>query len=89
MLVQHSPPAWNTRSQRNPAFLTPTERAPLDCTPSVHQLSANLDRGPPMEGAALSRRGGMCHRGSGIEIQEWPGTQQSGNSLGRLQKNKG
>ncbi|MBW0568807.1 hypothetical protein O181_108522 [Austropuccinia psidii MF-1] len=28
------------------------------------------------------------HRGSWTEIQEWPGTQQSGNSLGRLQKDK-
>ncbi|MBW0474164.1 hypothetical protein O181_013879 [Austropuccinia psidii MF-1] len=32
---------------------------PLDCTPSVHQLSENLDREPPMEGAAPSRRGGI------------------------------
>ncbi|MBW0488756.1 hypothetical protein O181_028471 [Austropuccinia psidii MF-1] len=39
-------------------------RAPLDRTPSVHQLSANLDRGPPMEGAAPSRRGGMKSRRS-------------------------
>ncbi|MBW0562090.1 hypothetical protein O181_101805 [Austropuccinia psidii MF-1] len=30
----------------------------------------------------------QCHRGSWTEKQEWPGTQQSGNSLGRLQKNK-
>ncbi|MBW0557518.1 hypothetical protein O181_097233 [Austropuccinia psidii MF-1] len=29
-----------------------------------------------------------CHRGSWTEIQEWPGTQQSGNSLGRLQRIK-
>ncbi|MBW0573680.1 hypothetical protein O181_113395 [Austropuccinia psidii MF-1] len=26
--------------------------------------------------------------GALVEIQQWPGTQQSGNSLGRLQKNK-
>ncbi|MBW0497109.1 hypothetical protein O181_036824 [Austropuccinia psidii MF-1] len=64
MPVQHSPPAKNTRSQRNPAVLTPTARVPLDRTPSVHQLSANLDRGPPMEGAAPSRRGGMKSRRS-------------------------
>ncbi|MBW0583498.1 hypothetical protein O181_123213 [Austropuccinia psidii MF-1] len=64
MPVQHSPPAKNTRSQRNKAVLTPTARVPLDCTPSVHQLSANLDRGPPMEGAAPSRRGGMKSRRS-------------------------
>ncbi|MBW0591261.1 hypothetical protein O181_130976 [Austropuccinia psidii MF-1] len=64
MPVQHSPPAKNTRSQRIPAVHTPTARAPLDRTPSVHQLSANLDRGPPMEGAAPSRRGGMISRRS-------------------------
>ncbi|MBW0484576.1 hypothetical protein O181_024291 [Austropuccinia psidii MF-1] len=56
MAVQHSPPAKNTRSQRHQAVLTPTARAPLDCTPSVHQLSVNLDRVPPMEVAAPSRR---------------------------------
>ncbi|MBW0497009.1 hypothetical protein O181_036724 [Austropuccinia psidii MF-1] len=58
------PPAKNTRSQRNPAVLTPTARVPIDNTPSVHQLSANLDRGPPMEGAAPSRKGGMKSRRS-------------------------
>ncbi|MBW0521706.1 hypothetical protein O181_061421 [Austropuccinia psidii MF-1] len=50
MPVQNSPPAKNTRSQRHQAVLAPTARAPLDCTPSVHKLSENLDRGPPMEG---------------------------------------
>ncbi|MBW0530323.1 hypothetical protein O181_070038 [Austropuccinia psidii MF-1] len=64
MLIWHSPPSKNTRSQRNQAFLTPTARALPDCTPSVHQLSENLDRGPPMEGAAPSRRGGMKSRRS-------------------------
>ncbi|MBW0577741.1 hypothetical protein O181_117456 [Austropuccinia psidii MF-1] len=64
MPVQNSPPAKNTRSQRIPYFLTPTAKAPLDCTPSVHQLSESLDRGPPMEGAAPSRRGGMKSRRS-------------------------
>ncbi|MBW0584659.1 hypothetical protein O181_124374 [Austropuccinia psidii MF-1] len=64
MPVQHSHPAKNTRSQRYPAVLTPIARVPLDCTPSVHQLSANLDRGPPMEGAAPSGRGGMKSRRS-------------------------
>ncbi|MBW0586360.1 hypothetical protein O181_126075 [Austropuccinia psidii MF-1] len=62
MPVQHSPPAKNTRSQRNPAVLTPIARVPLDRTPSVHQLRENLDRGPPMEGAVPSRRGGMRSR---------------------------
>ncbi|MBW0474075.1 hypothetical protein O181_013790 [Austropuccinia psidii MF-1] len=61
---QHSPPAKNTRSQRNQAVLTPTARVPLDRTPSVHQLSANLDRGPPMEGEAPSGRGGIKSRRS-------------------------
>ncbi|MBW0471527.1 hypothetical protein O181_011242 [Austropuccinia psidii MF-1] len=59
MPVQHSLPAKNTRSQRHQAVLTPTAKAPLDRTPSVHQLSANLDRGPTMEGADPSRRGGV------------------------------
>ncbi|MBW0525496.1 hypothetical protein O181_065211 [Austropuccinia psidii MF-1] len=59
MPVQHSPPEINTRYQRHQAFLNPTERAPLDLTPSVNQLSANLHRGPPMEGAASTKRGGM------------------------------
>ncbi|MBW0491054.1 hypothetical protein O181_030769 [Austropuccinia psidii MF-1] len=57
MPVQHSPPATNTRSHSRQDVLTPTARDPLDHTPSVHQLSANLDRGPPMEGEAPSRRG--------------------------------
>ncbi|MBW0514043.1 hypothetical protein O181_053758 [Austropuccinia psidii MF-1] len=62
--VQNNPPAKNTRSQRDTAVLTPTARFPLDRTPSVHQLSANLDRGPPMEGAAPLRRGGIKTRRS-------------------------
>ncbi|MBW0545599.1 hypothetical protein O181_085314, partial [Austropuccinia psidii MF-1] len=61
--VQHSPPAKNPRSQRNPAVLTPKIWVPLDRTPSVHQLSSNLDRGPK-EGVAPSRRGGMKSRRS-------------------------
>ncbi|MBW0505473.1 hypothetical protein O181_045188 [Austropuccinia psidii MF-1] len=64
MPVQNTPPAKNTRSQRNPAVLTPTARVRPDHTPSFHQLSANSDRGPPMEGAAPSRRGGMKSRRS-------------------------
>ncbi|MBW0493011.1 hypothetical protein O181_032726 [Austropuccinia psidii MF-1] len=58
-IIHHSPPAKNTISQRHQAVLTPTARAPLDHTPSVNQLSTNLDRGPPMEGEAPYRRGGM------------------------------
>ncbi|MBW0538971.1 hypothetical protein O181_078686 [Austropuccinia psidii MF-1] len=58
MVVQHRPPAKNIRSQRHKAVLTPTERAPLECTPSVHQLSKNLGRESP------SRRGGVRSRRS-------------------------
>ncbi|MBW0516868.1 hypothetical protein O181_056583 [Austropuccinia psidii MF-1] len=62
MPAQHSPPAKNTRSQGHQAVLTPTERDPLDCTPSVNQLSANSNRGPPIEGAEPFRRGGVKSR---------------------------
>ncbi|MBW0503047.1 hypothetical protein O181_042762 [Austropuccinia psidii MF-1] len=64
MPVQHSPQAKNTRSQRHQAVPTPTARAPFDCTPSVHQLSENLDRGPLMKGAAPFGRGGAKSRRS-------------------------
>ncbi|MBW0495847.1 hypothetical protein O181_035562 [Austropuccinia psidii MF-1] len=64
MPVHHSPPAKNTSSQRHQAVLPPTEGAPLDCTPSVHQLSANLERGPQMEGEEPSRRGAVKSRRS-------------------------
>ncbi|MBW0484420.1 hypothetical protein O181_024135 [Austropuccinia psidii MF-1] len=64
MPVQHIPLAKNTRSQRHQAVLTATARAPLDRTPSVNQLSENLDRGPTMEGSAPPRRGGVKPRRS-------------------------
>ncbi|MBW0500343.1 hypothetical protein O181_040058 [Austropuccinia psidii MF-1] len=64
MPVQHNPPAKNIRSQRHQAVLTPTARAPLDCTPSVHQLSANLDRGPLMEREEPCRRRSVKSRRS-------------------------
>ncbi|MBW0505891.1 hypothetical protein O181_045606 [Austropuccinia psidii MF-1] len=64
MPVQNSPPARNTRSQRHQAVLTPTARAPLDHTPSIHQWSKNSDRGLPMEGLATSRSGGVKSRRS-------------------------
>ncbi|MBW0550919.1 hypothetical protein O181_090634 [Austropuccinia psidii MF-1] len=70
MPVQHSPPANNTGSQRHQAVFTPTARAPLDHTPSVHQLSANLDRGPPMEGEAPSRRVVVKSRSGEAEDEE-------------------
>ncbi|MBW0582378.1 hypothetical protein O181_122093 [Austropuccinia psidii MF-1] len=70
MPFQHSSPAKNTRSQIYQAVLTPTARAPLCCTQSAHQLSANLERGPPMEGAAPSRRGGPRSRPGEAEDKE-------------------
>ncbi|MBW0553731.1 hypothetical protein O181_093446 [Austropuccinia psidii MF-1] len=55
MPIQHSPPARQTRSQaRTQAVLNPTPRAPLDGTPAVPQLRAHLDRGPNVEGEALT-----------------------------------
>ncbi|MBW0527523.1 hypothetical protein O181_067238 [Austropuccinia psidii MF-1] len=51
-------------SQRNQDVIIPTAKAPLDCTPSVHQLIKNLDRGSPVEGAVPSRRGGVKSRRS-------------------------
>ncbi|MBW0556575.1 hypothetical protein O181_096290 [Austropuccinia psidii MF-1] len=63
-IIKHSSPAKNTRSQRHQAVLNPKTRAPLEYTPPVHQLSANLDRGPPMEGAEPSRRGDVKSRRS-------------------------
>ncbi|MBW0568854.1 hypothetical protein O181_108569 [Austropuccinia psidii MF-1] len=70
MPVQHSFPAKNTRSQRYQAVITPTARAPLARTPTVHQLSANWNRGPPMEGAAPSRRVGPRSRLGDAEDEE-------------------
>ncbi|MBW0560023.1 hypothetical protein O181_099738 [Austropuccinia psidii MF-1] len=65
MLIQHSPPARQTRSQaRAQAVLTPTPRVPLHSTPAVPQLRAQLDRGPIMEGAEPSRK----EEGSGDKI---------------------
>ncbi|MBW0549885.1 hypothetical protein O181_089600 [Austropuccinia psidii MF-1] len=65
MPIQHSPPARQTRSQaRTQAVLTLTSRAPLDGTPAVPQLRAQLDIGPCMEGAAPSRKEGRGPRRS-------------------------
>ncbi|MBW0489688.1 hypothetical protein O181_029403 [Austropuccinia psidii MF-1] len=61
MPLQHSPPERQTRSQ---AFLTPTPRVPLDGTPAVPPLQAQLDRGPIKEGAAPSRKEGRVPRRS-------------------------
>ncbi|MBW0466514.1 hypothetical protein O181_006229 [Austropuccinia psidii MF-1] len=62
MPIQNIPPEKITRSQIYQAVCTPTERVPLDRTPSFHQMSENLDREPPMEGKAPLRRGGMKSR---------------------------
>ncbi|MBW0512697.1 hypothetical protein O181_052412 [Austropuccinia psidii MF-1] len=61
--IEHSTPARKTRSQaRAQAVLTPTPRAPLNGTSVVHQLRAQLDRGPILEGAAPSRKEGRGPR---------------------------
>ncbi|MBW0508746.1 hypothetical protein O181_048461 [Austropuccinia psidii MF-1] len=63
MPIQHSPLARQTRSQaRTQAVLTETPRAPLDGTPEVLQLRAQLDRGPCMEGEAPSKKEGRWPR---------------------------
>ncbi|MBW0592985.1 hypothetical protein O181_132700 [Austropuccinia psidii MF-1] len=61
MPLQNSHPARQTRS---PAVLTPTPRAPLDGTPAVPPLKAQLDRGPIREGEAPSRKEGRVPRKS-------------------------
>ncbi|MBW0577671.1 hypothetical protein O181_117386 [Austropuccinia psidii MF-1] len=81
MPIQHSPPARQTRSQaRTQAVLTPTPRAPLDGTPAVPQLRAQLDRGPCVEGAAPSRKEGRGPRKSssfsGV-VGGFPGTSRT------------
>ncbi|MBW0464593.1 hypothetical protein O181_004308 [Austropuccinia psidii MF-1] len=72
MPILHSPPARQTRSQAR----APTPRAPLDGTPAVPQLRAQLDRGPRMEGAAPSRKEGRgprrSHNSSGV-VGQFPG----------------
>ncbi|MBW0527763.1 hypothetical protein O181_067478 [Austropuccinia psidii MF-1] len=65
MVIQHSPPARQTRSQeRTQAVITPTPRAPFAGTPAVPQMRAQLDRGPHLEGAAPSRKEGRGPRRS-------------------------
>ncbi|MBW0539946.1 hypothetical protein O181_079661 [Austropuccinia psidii MF-1] len=68
MPVQHSPPAIQTRSQaRAQAVLTPTPRVPLDSTPEVPQLRAQLDRGPHLEGRKRAKKIKFFFRGNGTE----------------------
>ncbi|MBW0553184.1 hypothetical protein O181_092899 [Austropuccinia psidii MF-1] len=81
MPIQHSPPARQTRSQaRTQAVLTPTPGAPLDGTPAVSQQRPKLDRGPTLEGEALSRKEGRVPRRSssfsGV-VGGFPGTSRT------------
>ncbi|MBW0508639.1 hypothetical protein O181_048354 [Austropuccinia psidii MF-1] len=65
MPIQHSRPARQIRSHiRTQAVLTPTPSAPLDGTPAVPQLRAQLDRGPHMGRAVPSRKEGRGPRRS-------------------------
>ncbi|MBW0527012.1 hypothetical protein O181_066727 [Austropuccinia psidii MF-1] len=70
MPVQHSPQAKNTRSQRHQAVLTCTARDPLYRTPSVNQLSANLDRSAPSRRGDVKRRSGEDEDEEGEESKE-------------------
>ncbi|MBW0498760.1 hypothetical protein O181_038475 [Austropuccinia psidii MF-1] len=72
MPVQHIPSAKNTRSNRNTAYMTPTTRVSFDCTPTLHQLSANLDRRPPMEEEEPSKTAGLKSRISRLSLDfQW------------------
>ncbi|MBW0498313.1 hypothetical protein O181_038028 [Austropuccinia psidii MF-1] len=65
MPLQNSPAARQTSSQAQAqAVSTPTPRAPLDGTPTVPQLKAQLDRGQIKERAAPSRKEGRVSRRS-------------------------
>ncbi|MBW0563842.1 hypothetical protein O181_103557 [Austropuccinia psidii MF-1] len=67
MPLQHSPPARQTRTQ---AVLTPIPRAPLDGTPAVPQLRAQLDRGPHMEGRKRAKKMKLIFRSEDGEEEE-------------------
>ncbi|MBW0478210.1 hypothetical protein O181_017925 [Austropuccinia psidii MF-1] len=65
MPVQTSPPERHIRTQARAQAALPTiPRVPLDGTPAFSQLRAHLERGPVMEGAALSREEGRGPRRS-------------------------
>ncbi|MBW0573621.1 hypothetical protein O181_113336 [Austropuccinia psidii MF-1] len=61
MPLYNSPPARKTRSQ---AVLTPTPTAPLDETPEVPPLKAQIDRGPIKDRAEPSTKEGRVPRRS-------------------------
>ncbi|MBW0470006.1 hypothetical protein O181_009721 [Austropuccinia psidii MF-1] len=77
MLSPPYPPAKNKRSQRHQAVPTPTARAPLKHTPSVHKLSENLDRGPLMKVKAPFGRGGPRSRFGEAEDEEGEESEES------------
>ncbi|MBW0525519.1 hypothetical protein O181_065234 [Austropuccinia psidii MF-1] len=65
MLILYLWSFGQTRPQaQTQAVLTPTPRVPLDGTPAVPQLRAQLDRRPILEGAAPSRKEGRGPRRS-------------------------
>ncbi|MBW0487672.1 hypothetical protein O181_027387 [Austropuccinia psidii MF-1] len=71
MPIQHSAPARQTKSQsRTQVVLTPTPRAPIDCTPAVPQLRDQLDRGPNMEGTKRAKKIKFLYRSNGEEEEE-------------------
>ncbi|MBW0528935.1 hypothetical protein O181_068650 [Austropuccinia psidii MF-1] len=90
MPVENSPPAKNTRSQRNKVVLNCIARVPLNHKQSDHELSEFSDRRPPMEGEETSGRGGMKYRRvrslSGF-FGGYPGISQGPRSI--LGKKKG
>ncbi|MBW0521351.1 hypothetical protein O181_061066 [Austropuccinia psidii MF-1] len=76
MCIQHSPPASKTRSKaKTQSVLNPTPRAPFDGTPAVSQLRAHLDKGPNVEGSALSRKEGRVPTSSSFSgvVRGFPG----------------
>ncbi|MBW0500988.1 hypothetical protein O181_040703 [Austropuccinia psidii MF-1] len=73
MPFQHSPVARQARSQaRAQAVLTSTPTVPLDRTPAVPQLRAQLYRGTHLEGEAPSRKEGRgtIFKGPGEDSKE-------------------
>ncbi|MBW0492062.1 hypothetical protein O181_031777 [Austropuccinia psidii MF-1] len=70
MPVQHSPPAKNTRSQRNPAVLTPTARVRLDHTISSSTGCKFGQRATNGRRSTLQKRGNEIKK---IKIILWPG----------------
>ncbi|MBW0498748.1 hypothetical protein O181_038463 [Austropuccinia psidii MF-1] len=85
MPLHNSPAARQTRSQAQAqAVLTPTPRAPLDGTPAVSPLMAQLDRVPIKEGAAPTRKEGRVPRRSRSfsGVEESDGTEAAPAPMG-------